>query len=144
MHYGPINGQPVDVKLTVAQSIQLHSTGIEHSMQNLEGRVRECDHLQLLVDAFGLDRRTLGSGIERKPLTLHGAKREWHKSIVAAHRHGFAISGDHLLVLEYRSPERDSRQRSFGIAYKRIIVAYEIMVDDLDRHPRQSDYDGAW
>ena len=144
VHYGPIDGRAVEVKLTMRRSIQLHSTGIEHSLRELDGRVRDADHLQLLVDAFGLDRTTLGSHVVQRPHTLHGAKREWHKAIVAGNRHGFAIRGEHLVLLEYRSPERDSRQRSFGIAYKRIVIAYRILVDDVERHPRQQFYTGPW
>jgi hypothetical protein len=144
VHYGPIDGQEVDVKLTVAQSILLHSTGIENPMRDLDGRLRESDHLQLLTDTFGRDRRSLGSQLTRTARTLDGAKREWHKSIVARNRYGFAVRAGYLVLLEYRSPERDLRQRSFGIAYKRIVVAYQIELDDVDRHPRQQHHTGAW
>jgi hypothetical protein len=144
VHYGPVNGQQVAVKLTVAQSILLHSTGIENPMRDLDGRLRDSDHLQLLTDTFGRDRRWLGSQINRTADTLEGAKREWHKSIVARNRYGFAVNDSYLVLLEYRSPERDLRQRSFGIAYKRIVVGYQIELDDVDRHPRQQHHAGIW
>ena len=144
MHYGPVDGADVDIKLTVARTIRLHTTGIEYPIRDLEGRVRDHEYLQLLIDSFGRDRRSLGSHIEYVPRTLAGAKREWHKSIVARSRHGFAITDRHLVLLEYLSPERDLRQRSFGIAYKRIVMAYQIVLEDVDEHPRQHQYDGAW
>jgi len=144
VHYGPISGQEVDVKLTVTHSILLHSTGIENPMRDLDGRLRECDHLQLLTDTFGRDRRSLGSELSRTAGTIEGAKRQWHKSIVARNRYGFAVRGGYLVLLEYRSPERDIRHRSFGIAYKRIVVCYQIELDDVDKHPRQKHHTGAW
>lgn len=97
-------------------------------MRDLEGRLRDNDYLQLLIDAFGLDRRSLGTQIAHAPESLDLAKREWHKSIAARARHGFAIAGNQLVVLEYLPPERDIRRRDFGIAYKRVVVAYEIEV----------------
>lgn len=144
VHYGMIDGQAVDIKLTVARTIQLHSTGVEHPMRELDGRVREADHLQLLIDSFGLDRSTLGAHVAQRPHTLQGAKRAWHKEIVSGNRHGFAVRGNYLVLIEYRAPERDLRQRSFGVAYKRIVVAYEILIDDLERHPRQQFHRGPW
>lgn len=144
VHYGPVDGADVDVKLTVALTMRLHTTGIEHPIRDLEGRLRDADYLQLLTDSFGRDRRSLGSTNVQVPRTLLGAKREWHTSIVAGRRHGFAISDRHLVLLEYLSPERDLRRRTFGIAYKRIVVAYEIVADDADLHPRQSSHNGAW
>lgn len=128
VHHGPIDGADVDVKLTMLRSMRLHSTGIEHPLRDLDGRLCEAHHLRLLVDAFGRDRRSLGTNIVREPSSLAGAKREWHMSIVARARHGFAIADDQLVVLEYLSPERDIRRRDFGIAYKRIVVAYQIDV----------------
>jgi hypothetical protein len=144
VHYGPIDGQEVTVKLTIAQSMLLHSTGIENPMRDLDGRLRDSDHLQLLTETFGRDRRSLGSQMDRTPDTLEGAKREWHKSIVARNRYGFAVNDSYLVLLEYRSPERDLRHRSFGIAYKRIVVGYQIEEDDVDRHPRQQHHAGIW
>lgn len=144
VHYGPIEGQEVAVKLTVAQSILLHSTGIENPMRDLDGRLRDSDHLQLLTDTFGGNRRSMGAERNRTVGTLEGAKREWHKSIVARNRYGFAVSGGYLVLLEYRSPERDLRHRSFGIAYKRIVLAYQIELDDVDKHPRQQSHAGTW
>lgn len=144
VHYGPIDGESAEIRLTMRRTMLLHSTGVEHSLRQLEGRVRELDHLLLLVDSFGLDRRSLGAHVSARPNTLHGAKREWHKEIMAGRRHGFAMNGEYLVLLEYRAPERDLRRRHFGIAYKRIIMAYEVLLDDLDRHPRQHDHVGAW
>jgi len=126
VHHGPVDGADVEVKLTADRSITLHSTGIEHPMRDLDGRLCDAGHLQLLVDAFGTDRRSLGTSVRHAPPTLDSAKREWHKSIAARAGHGFAIQDEDLVILEYLAPERDPRRRDFGIAYKRIVVAYEI------------------
>ena len=144
VHYGPITGQAVEVRLTMRRTMQLHSTGIEHPLRQLDGRLRETDHLMLLTDALGLDRRSLGTSVQQRPRTLPGAKRQWHKEIMSGHRYGFAMNAEYLVLLEYRSPERDSRCRDFGVAYKRIVIAYEVAMDDLQRHPRQHDHRGAW
>lgn len=128
VHHGPVDGADVEVKLTVDRSITLHSTGIEHPLRNLDGRLCDAHHLRLLIEAFGTDRRSLGTTVRHAPPTLDIAKRQWHKWIAARARHGFAIDGDDLVILEYLSPERDPRRRDFGVAYKRIVVAYEIDV----------------
>ncbi len=128
VHHGPVDGEDVDVKLTVQRSIRLHTTGIEHPLRDLDGRLREDQHLRLLIDAFGLDRRSFGTQVQHAPSSLEGAKRLWHKSIAARARHGFALAGNYLVVLEYLPPDRDIRRRDFGIAYKRIVMAYEIDV----------------
>ena len=129
VHHGPIDGADIDVKLTVLESIRLHTTGIEHPMRDLEGRVRDHHYLQLLTDTFGRDRRSLGSNIHYVPRNLASAKREWHMSLAAPSRNGFAVTDKHLVLLEYLPPERDIRRRGFGIAYKRIVIAYQIEVE---------------
>ena len=128
VHHGPITGAHVDVKITIAQSMRLHSTGIEHPMSDLEGRVRDRNYLKLLTDSFGRDRTSLGVHLNDEPRTLEGAKRYWHQSITARSHHGFALSDKYLVLLEYLPPERDMRRANFGIAYKRIVIAYQIDV----------------
>ena len=141
VHYGPIDGKDIEVRVTVARSMNLHTTGIEYPLRELESRLREEDYLQVLIDAFGRDRRS--SQIDHTPRTLVGAKRQWHK-LIAAGQHGFAVNDRYLVLLAYQPPERDSRQRSFGVAYKRIVVAYPYVVDDLDAHPRQANHRGVF
>jgi len=126
VHHGPINGRSVDVKLTGHDRIELHSTGIEFPMTELAGRLSDEDHLRLLIDAFGRDQRLLGSVQVHVPNTLIGAKQQWYRNVTNRGRYGFALNRHHLVLLQYRSPNRDPNNSNFGVAYKRIVKAYAI------------------
>jgi hypothetical protein len=130
VHHGPIDGRDVQVKLTVAKRVQLHSTGVEFPLTELAGRVSDRDHLRILTDAFGRDQHQLGSRRVHRPNTLAGAKRQWFRRTTNRGRYGFAITDSFLMLLDYQAPERDVRRRNFGVAYKRILMVYAIKVTD--------------
>lgn len=125
VHWGEADHRELEVRLTMADSINLHSTGIERPLGELEGHIPEAQHLQVLVDLFGRDTWASAEAADSPPSLPH-ARQQWQHQIADHQRYGFAMNNYHLVSLEYRPPTNDPRDAEGNAAYKRIAMVYPI------------------